>query len=598
MEQDDIRQKYLDLKLKYEKLEAGLKKKQVIISLLRLAVFVSGTIVSVIIIIKSPATGIFLLVVTGSIFLSLVRKSTDYSDRIEIAGNLVKINSDEMKALDGDCSHFDGGIDLIDPGHDFSNDIDLFGKDSLFGYLNRTVTFSGRMQLAEWLSDPFPFSNEMTERQESVAELSEKIEWRQRFIAYGHGGQSGSDQVSFENWLSDKYTSLPSAVTVYLSYILPVILITSIVFAVFGFIPSGVPVIFFFFNLMLTVSFVRTSNRIHAIVSKKQDYLSSVGRLTGCFENEKFDSDLLNGIQKKLYSGNSSAAGKIKELGKIVQAFDSRLNLFVGIILNGLLLWDFHCIRKLEKWKAGAASEFPVWMSLLGKIDGLSSFANFKYNNPDYCFPVLNNSEQVINASAMGHPLISRKVRVYNDFTIGKRGIVYIITGANMSGKSTFLRTVAVNLILAMNGAPVCAGAMKFIPVKLFTSMRTTDSLSHNESYFYAELKRLKNLKERLETDNGIFFILDEILKGTNSNDKSLGSKLFLRKMIMAGGTGLIATHDISLGEMEAEFPENVVNKCFEIEIEEDAIRFDYILRDGITRKMNAALLMRRMGIV
>ncbi len=598
MEKENIRQKYVDLRLNYEKLEAGLKKKQVIISLLRLGVFVSGTIVSVIFFVHLPAAGVGLLLVSGFIFLSLVRKFIDYSDRIEIARNLVKINSDELNALDGDFSPFDGGFDLIDPHHDFSNDIDLFGKDSLFGYLNRTVTFSGRTQLAEWLSDPFLFSREMAERQESVAELSGRIDWRQRFMAYGHGSQPGSEQASFEKWLNEKDASLPSAITGYLSYILPVILIAVILIAASGFLPASVPVILFIFNLMLTGAFVRYSNRIHVIISKKQSYLSSVGRLTGCFENEKFNSGLLNDIQKKLYSGNISAAGKIKELGRIVQAFDSRLNLFVGIILNGLLLWDFHCIRKLEKWKAEASSEFPVWLKLLGKIDGLNSFANFKYNNPDYCFPTLNNNEQVIEASAMGHPLISRNVRVDNDFTVGKRGKVYIITGANMSGKSTFLRTVAVNLILAMNGAPVCARAMKFVPVKLFTSMRTTDSLSHNESYFYAELKRLKDLKERLETDNNIFFILDEILKGTNSNDKSHGSKLFLRKLIMAGGTGLIATHDISLGEMETEFPENVVNKCFEIEIEDESIKFDYILRDGITRKMNAALLMKRMGIV
>jgi DNA mismatch repair ATPase MutS len=177
-------------------------------------------------------------------------------------------------------------------------------------------------------------------------------------------------------------------------------------------------------------------------------------------------------------------------------------------------------------------------------------------------------------------------------------GQVFIITGANMAGKSTFLRTVGVNMLLGMIGAPVCAVRMKMTPVKLFTSMRTVDSLSHNESYFYAELKRLKTLKERLERGEEIFFILDEILKGTNSIDKSCGSKLFLRKVIELGGTGLIATHDISIGEMETEYPGNVLNKCFEIEIDGENISFDYLLRDGVTRKMNAAALLRKTGIV
>jgi DNA mismatch repair ATPase MutS len=167
-----------------------------------------------------------------------------------------------------------------------------------------------------------------------------------------------------------------------------------------------------------------------------------------------------------------------------------------------------------------------------------------------------------------------------------------------MAGKSTFLRTVAVNYILGMAGAPVCASGMKFLPVRLFTSMRTTDSLMNNESYFYAELKRLKLLKVRIENGESILFILDEILKGTNSADKSMGSKLFLKKLAELNATGLIATHDTSLGEMEREFPAGVLNKCFEIEIDGDRIKFDYILRDGITRKMNAALLMKQMGIL
>jgi len=167
-----------------------------------------------------------------------------------------------------------------------------------------------------------------------------------------------------------------------------------------------------------------------------------------------------------------------------------------------------------------------------------------------------------------------------------------------MAGKSTFLRTIAVNLILGMTGTKVCAAKFRFKPVVLFSSMRTTDSLSSNESYFYAELKRLKILKERLETDSDLFFILDEILKGTNSEDKSTGSKMFLGKLAEKNATGIIATHDISLGEMEKVFPQNVFNKCFEVEISGESVFFDYKLRDGITKHMNAGILMKKMGII
>jgi DNA mismatch repair ATPase MutS len=230
--------------------------------------------------------------------------------------------------------------------------------------------------------------------------------------------------------------------------------------------------------------------------------------------------------------------------------------------------------------------------------DAFISLGNFAGNNAEFAYPVIYDGNIVFSAKDLGHPLITEEKRVCNDFILDGKGSVCILTGANMAGKSTFLRTVAVNYILAMAGAPVCAARMDFTPVKLFTSMRTTDSLSQNESYFYAELKRLRTLKTKIAESELHFFILDEILKGTNSSDKSLGSKLFLERLIALGGTGLIATHDTSLGEMERQFPESVMNMCFEIEIEGESIKFEYKLQKGITQKMNAALLMKQMGIL
>jgi DNA mismatch repair ATPase MutS len=261
-------------------------------------------------------------------------------------------------------------------------------------------------------------------------------------------------------------------------------------------------------------------------------------------------------------------------------------------------LWDYHNIRKLGDWKSKYGSHFIVWLEMLGQVDAYISFGNYACNNSLYVFPSLSDGTSLFSSSKIGHPLIKSSERISNDFEIESNGSICIITGANMAGKSTFLRTMAVNYILAMAGAPVCAGELKFRPVKLFTSMRTTDSLSNHESYFYAELKRLRLLKTQVETGEPVFFILDEILKGTNSRDKTLGSKLFIKKLIESGGTGLVATHDISLGEMEAEYPGKIFNKCFEIEIDGENIRFDYTLRDGVTHKMNAALLMKQMGIL
>ncbi len=598
MNQEDIRKTYADLKEKNETLLAALKKQHLFISLLRLFVFITGVILSVIAFSHSLAIGIVVLLISIIFFLYLVKRFEDYSGKIAMAQNLVIVNDNEINSMDGDLSAFDGGLDLYDAKHDFSGDIDLFGEDSLFRFLNRTVTGSGRSQLAGWLSEPYDLREEITERQEAVMELAGKLEWRQQFMAFGLNKPLNDKEInSLHEWLTENDDSYSSHLLRIASYGLPLGTIIALLLAIAGGLPFMIFLLLYIFNLFLIGIFLKKSNRIHAMVSRKQLFLSCFEQLVISFEKEEFKSDVMSAIQQKLCAGQNSVAYKIKELNNIISAFDSRLNLFVGLILNGVLLWDFHCIMKLEKWRRSAASGLPVWLNLLGKADGLNSLANYSFNNPDNSFPEVVRTGPVLEAFRMSHPLLKKETRVSNDFSVGQRGQVFIITGANMAGKSTFLRTVAINMVLGMTGAPVCAEKMKLTPLKLFTSMRTVDSLSHNESYFYAELKRLKALKERLEKGEDIFFVLDEILKGTNSTDKSLGSKQFLRRIINFGGTGLIATHDISLGEMEVEFPGNVVNKCFEIEIDGENISFDYLLRDGITRRMNAAALMKQMGI-
>jgi hypothetical protein len=598
MNQGDIRKTYADLKQKNEALLADLKKYHLIISLLRLFVFIAGGILAALVLSHSVIWGIIVLSITIVVFLYLVVKFEDYSGKITITQNLVKVNENEINGLDGDLSAFDGGPDLYDAKHDFSGDIDLFGEDSLFRFLNRTVTGSGRSQLAGWLSEPYDLREEITERQEAVMELTGKLAWRQQFMAFGLNKPLNDKEISsLSEWLTNSEDSYSSLIMRIASYVLPSVSIIALLLVITGVFPFIIFLLLFLFNLFLIGLFLKKSNRIHTLVSRKQLFLSSFEQLVGSFEKEQFKSDVMSAIKEKLCARQGSVAIKIKELNNIISAFDNRLNLFVGLILNGFLLWDFHCIMKLEKWRRSAESNLPVWLNLLGKADGLNSLANYSFNNPDNSYPEAVKNGPVLEAFRLGHPLLKKNTRVCNDFSVLKRGQVFIITGANMAGKSTFLRTVAVNMVLGMTGAPVCAEKMRLTPLKLFTSMRTVDSLSHNESYFYAELKRLKALKERLEKGEDIFFILDEILKGTNSTDKSLGSKQFLRRVIDLGGTGLIATHDISLGEMEVEYPGNVVNKCFEIEIDGENICFDYLLREGITRKMNAAALMRQMGI-
>jgi DNA mismatch repair ATPase MutS len=351
-------------------------------------------------------------------------------------------------------------------------------------------------------------------------------------------------------------------------------------------------------NLMVVAAGFGKTNRIHRAVTGMHNYLLSIHQLLKTFEKEHFNSIILNDIKQNISGSPVSAAVSVKRLTRLIQAFDTRLNVLVGFILNGLLLWDYHCISRLEKWKSEYRQFFPLWIEMIGQTDALISFGNYAFNNPGFAYPEISGGKFLFSVSSAGHPLIGENKRVCNDFVLERSGTVCIISGANMSGKSTFLRTIAVNYILGMTGAPVCASEMIFTPMKLFTSMRTTDSLSANESYFYAELRRLKSLKSEIERGEPVLFILDEILKGTNSADKTLGSKLFMKRVIELSGTGLIATHDTTLGEMENDYPGVVINRCFEIEIEGETIKFDYKLRNGITRKMNAAILMKQMGIL
>jgi hypothetical protein len=598
MDRKSIRKTYLDLMNSSEHVLVGLKQRQLLISLLRLLVFVGGGILTILAFTWSVGAGIPALLITVFLFLLLLRGFAGCIEKMIFEENLIRINQNELNALDGDYSAFDGGNEWINPKHDFSGDVDLFGEDSVFRYLNRTVTGPGRSLLAAWLSDPYELRETITARQDAVRELAGKLGWRQQFMAYGIDKPLEEKEIAGLNtWLNSKDNFFSSRFIKISAFVLPAAGFIALILVIAGVLPLIVFLFVYTFNLLLIGILLTRINRIHELVSQKHNFLSSVEKLVKSFEKEQFSSSILTVIQEKIFSKEGSVADRIRKLDKLIQAFDSRLNLFVGFILNGLLLWDFHCIMRLERWRNSAASGLPAWLSLLGEVDGFISLANYAYNNPDFSFPETAPGETVIEASRMGHPLLEDKTRIDNDFSIEHRGQAIIITGANMAGKSTFLRTVAVNLILGMTGAPVCAAKMKFSPVKLFTSMRTTDSLSHKESYFYAELKRLKALKESLEKGENTFFILDEILKGTNSTDKSLGSKLFLRRLIELGGTGLIATHDISLGEMEKEFPANVVNKCFEVEIDGENISFDYILREGITRKMNAAVLMKQMGI-
>jgi hypothetical protein len=599
MEKGELKEKYLASKDHFILLMKKEEKLLFWLSVLRLVIFTGGFVLIWMLFTLGILTGIFSVITVAALFFFLLKLYSVHLDKRDYFMNMALLNQNEAAAVSGDISAFDAGNSYKDSTHDFSNDVDLFGNFSLFQYLNRTVTGYGRDILAGWLSYPYRLSDRIGSRQEAIQELALNEKWRHGFMASGMKKPIEKEHITaLLEWTEETRSVRSSPIRKFLIFFLPFSAILTFILFVTGILSYSLFVFIFFLNLFYIATGLKKTNAIHNVLSKKYEFLASMEGLLRVFEKESFSSAVLNEIKSNISGNEISAEISVKKLGSLIQAFDSRLNILVAFMLNGLFLWDYHCIYRLERWKSEYRDLFPVWLDMLGQADAYISLANYANNNVGFAYPAFSEGNKLFYAKNLGHPLIDETKRVCNDFELERSGNVCIISGANMAGKSTFLRTIAVNYILGMCGAPVCAETMSFVPLKLFTSMRTTDSLSNNESYFYAELKRLKVLISRIEKGEPVLFILDEILKGTNSADKSLGSKLFMKRILEFGGTGLIATHDTSLGELEKDYPGLIFNRCFEIEIDGEVLSFDYKLQNGITHKMNAAFLMKQMGIL
>ena len=507
-----------------------------------------------------------------------------------------KLIEDELKALDHSFLHFENGEQFLDVEHPFAYDLDLFGEGSIFQYLNRTSTVEGRQRLADWLQNPLKEKEEIEQRQEAIKELSEMPLWRLSFLTEGNLFQETEEQYNEIRTWSEMELGLNNASLVKgLIRIIPAITLLAVVPAILG-LSNLFLIVMVFVQFVLLFAWTKRVNYYFGFFGRKSDLLAKYMQLLKQIEQKEFQSTYLRGLKKK---ATEPSAGKVfGELKSLVKEFEYRQNILVGIVLNGLLLWDIRCVYKLWKWHNENHGRLTEWLETIAQIDALVSLANYANNHNQFVYPKITNHDFTLCATDLGHPLLKEGKRVNNDVEIQGWSQIMIVTGANMAGKSTFLRTVGTNILLAEIGAPVCAASMKIRPVDLYTNMRTTDSLLKDESYFFAELKRIKAVLDRLVAGEQIFVILDEMLKGTNSVDKLNGSKELVRKLAQYQCAAMIATHDLKLSEMAKELPERVFNKCFEIRIENNELIFDYKLSDGVTQTMNATFLMKKMGII
>jgi DNA mismatch repair ATPase MutS len=531
------------------------------------------------------------------IFIRLLYADLKNKVAINHTNYLLEINENELKFLAGNYYDFNDGSQHIPKDHLYANDLDIFGKASLFQYINRTTSEMGSARLAWYLQVPAE-EQMILQRQVAIKELSKKIEWRQDLQAKGKEKEiSFLTQSRLEKWVTEAPVFSQFKAWKWLRYLLPVIIISVVILYIFDQVSSGI----FYFTLFIFAALAYQVNKyvapIHEKLSKIAGELEILSASIGHIESTNFESPLLIQLQKAFFHHGKNVAHDIRSLHKLLDKLDLRYNLVISAPANILLLWNLQQVLDLEKWKNDQQKNISEWFNTLGHFEALNSFASLHFNEPDWVFPSILPGYFFIEGKEIGHPLIQKNKRVNNDVELKHDGKLMLVTGSNMAGKSTYLRSVGVNAVLAMAGAPACAKYFKISHVQIVSSMRITDNLAESTSTFYAELKKLKTIIEMVNKGERVFILLDEILRGTNSLDRHTGSVALVKQLIKHHASAIIATHDLDLAKLKDEFPDNIINYHFDVQVNNDELFFDYILKPGVCRSLNASILMKKIGI-
>lgn len=545
------------------------------------------------------STGIIIVSAVMGIaaFLFAVSFDTDLKNKLLNLERLLKINEDEVALLNGNYhSRFDGK-NYEPEQHVYAHDLDIFGKASIYQYLNRATSEQGKQLLAERLLT-YRSKDEILHTQQAVKEIARDNDWRQQFQSFGMAEPlSLHTEKRIEGWMQ-----LP---TLYnhkgwklLAYAFPVMTITFTVLHLADVITSPLFYGLVFAFMIFAFSISKKLHETYTLLSKIVTEVNTLHKQLEHIENNNFSSTLIQSIKKSIQvKGSSKASSQILILKNILGRFDVRLNVFAFYILNTFLLWDLHQILALNKWKKSNQQIAFNWFNAIAQMEVISGLATLHFNQPAWSFPSISTAHFTLNGHNIGHPLIAEGKRVYNSFGLEGTGKVSIITGSNMGGKSTFLRSIGVNAVLALMGAPVCAESFSISPVKLMSSMRIADNLADNTSTFYAELKKLRIIIEAVNNKEQVFILLDEILRGTNSLDRHTGSKALIKQLIHQQAIAVIATHDVELAQLQNSFPEAIHNYHFDVQVAHDELFFDYKLKKGICQSLNASILMKKIGI-
>ncbi len=532
-------------------------------------------------------------------FSRLVRWHGRIQQEAHHQGNLADVNKVEEKACRHQTDQLVDGVAFRNTQHPYTLDLDIFGPYSLFQYINRANTSIGQACLADWLAQPAT-TEAIQERQAAAQELAGKLDWQHHFRAFGAQLEEEEGQINrLRHWLDQPPIVMGNTSRRLALWLAPALFIVAwIVWLYFA--PWFMAILFLIPAGLWLRGAQEEVGRLHAQTGRASKTLEKYAQLIAHTEQEDFQSPYLQRLKLAFIHDDHTASNAIRSLAYRVSQLDVRYNAFV-LLLEFSVVWDLQQAYRMDRWQAAHRDQLPHWFTALAELEALISLGNLTHNQPDWHMPTITE-EKALKAVALGHPLIPKDTRVTNEVAMPTEGHMHLITGSNMAGKSTWLRTLGINITLALAGGPVCARELSLPQLQVYTSMRTQDALHESTSSFYAELKRLKFIIEAVEdptktAGRPVFFLLDEILKGTNSRDRHTGAKALIRQLIRSRGAGLIATHDLELGVLEAEADGRIENWAIEVDIQDGQLHFDYKLKHGVSQSFNATLLMQQMGI-
>lgn len=534
------------------------------------------------------------------VFGWLVSEQNAYEAQLLFFQNLKKVNENEVGSITSRSNIYYNGDGFNSEKHYYTSDLDIFGPGSLYQLVNRSATTPGNAKLAAWLNAPSQ-KQIILDRQKAVEELAGKKDWKLNLQAsLLFAVKQDKDQL---NRLF-AYLKLPVVIphekllSVYIK-IAPVAILLSIIAAVFYHDAIYLAVFIALVNGRITTSNNEHVSQADLLAGRIGKELSNYAEAFKAIEDENFSSAYCQAIAGKINNRQSgSVSSNIKALSRIINNLNARLNMILAVILNGLLVWNVKQVIAIENWKRNNQASIEEAFEVAAEFETLISLAGLHINYPDWCYPEITDGEAyTLSATAIAHPLINSKTRVKNDYELNNTLKIDIITGSNMAGKSTFLRTLGINTVLALCGAPVCAKSMQVSVMTMISYMRIKDSLNESTSTFKAELDRLQMLLAAVDSDEKVYFLIDEMLRGTNSVDKYKGSKAVIEQLIRKKGVGLVATHDLQIAHLEQKYPDYIRNYYFDIQVINGEMLFDYKIKHGECKTFNASLLLKQIGI-